>query len=155
MKLHFGLQFETSRSDIYRALCERLEEIDHVTNAVECWQQMVSELVGNMDIHGGQANWVSGQELCLPSMQYLFDPHLIDFKQRCAKKLMCLGDAAVDVHRHDDALTKYSTTLLLDPADPQVLIKRSKVYATVGFWANALNDANQVHRRYVEPQCLM
>ena len=116
-----------------------------MTDAVECWQQMVSEMAGNMDIHGEQANWVSGQELCLPSVWCLFDPHLIDFKQRCAKTLVRPGDAAVDAQRHDDALTKYSTALLLDLAIPQiVLTKRSKVFATVGLWANALKDAKQV-----------
>ena len=49
------------RSSIYRALCEHLEVTDHVTDAVECWQQMMGELAGNTDTDGEEVNWIPGQ----------------------------------------------------------------------------------------------
>ena len=63
---------------------------------------------------------------------------------------MHLGDAAVDAQRYDDAISKYSAYLLLNPAEPQsVLTKRSKVHVTMGLWEDALSDANQVGHFYL------
>ena len=51
----------------------------------------------------------------------------------------------MDAQQYDNAITRYSAALSVDPAVPQdVLIKRSKVYMTMGLWEDALDDANQV-----------
>ena len=55
------MKFETPRFTIYRVICEHLETIDHVTDAVECLQQMVSELADETDIHDQQAKWILGK----------------------------------------------------------------------------------------------
>lgn len=46
---------------IYRAICEHLEVVDRVMDAVECWQLIVGQLTGNTDIHDEQEIWILGQ----------------------------------------------------------------------------------------------
>ena len=58
---HDTLKFVTPRFTIYRVICERLETIDHVTDAIECLQQMVGELADETDIHDEQAKWILGK----------------------------------------------------------------------------------------------
>ena len=58
---------------------------------------------------------------------------------------MDLGDGAVNAKQYDDAVSQFTTALLLDPARPQsLLIKRSRALAEQGKWNDALNDANEV-----------
>ena len=86
---------------------------------------------------------VSGRARC--SRWRLCDQSPLDFKQRCAERLRRLGDVAVETQRHDDAITRYSVALSLNPAvRKDILIKRSKVYVAKGFWENAIDDTNQV-----------
>ncbi|KAG8221675.1 WD40-repeat-containing domain protein [Butyriboletus roseoflavus] len=118
-----ALSFTLPRFAICRVICERLETIDHVTDAIEC----LSELAGEKDMHGEEAKWV------------------LEFKQRCAEKLACFGDAAADAQRHNDAIIQYSTALSLNPARPQdFFIKRSKEYVAKWSWEDALADTSQV-----------
>ena len=71
---------------------------------------------------------------------------LSDFRQRAAEKPEDLGDTAATAQRYDEAISLYTTALSLKPRSPQgILVKRSKVYMTVGSWEQALDDANQVH----------
>ena len=71
---------------------------------------------------------------------------LSDFRQRAAEKLEDLGDIAATAQRYDEAISLYTTALSLKPRSPQgILVKRSKMYMTVGSWEQALDDANQVH----------
>ena len=44
---------------IYQVICERLEAIDHVTDAVACFHEMSSELEQEME--GGEAGWILGK----------------------------------------------------------------------------------------------
>ena len=48
---------------IYRALCESLETIDRVTDAVACFHQMKNELV--QEAEGEQADWILGKWPCM------------------------------------------------------------------------------------------
>ncbi|KAG8216354.1 hypothetical protein J3R82DRAFT_6433 [Butyriboletus roseoflavus] len=124
-----GLEFTLPRPAIFRVICERLETIDHITDAIECLQQMVNELAGGKDAHGEQAKWV------------------LDFKQRCAEKLARFGDDAADAQRHDDAIIQYSTALSLNPASPQDFFnKRSREYVAKWLWEYALDDTTQNHQ---------
>ncbi|KAF8139079.1 hypothetical protein EV363DRAFT_1580710 [Boletus edulis] len=66
-----------------------------------------------------------------------------DGERRSAGKLEHLGDTALDAHRHDEAITHYTNALSLDPASPDILIKRSKAHMATASWKEALNDANQ------------
>ena len=71
---------------------------------------------------------------------------LSDLGQRAAEKPEGLGDAAATAQRYDEALSLYTTALSFKPRSPQgILVKRSKMYMTVGSWEQALDDANQVH----------
>ena len=71
---------------------------------------------------------------------------LSDFRQRAAKKPEDLGDTAAAAQRYDEAISLYTTALSLKPRFPQdILVKRSKMYLTVGSWEQARDDANQVH----------
>ncbi|KAF8547208.1 hypothetical protein OG21DRAFT_1501672 [Imleria badia] len=119
--------FTIPRFISYRAICERLETINHITDVIECLQHMQNELGEEADMSDEQAKWV------------------VDFKQRCAESSERLGDAAADAQRYDDAIALYSAALSLDLAVPQViLIKRSKVYIAKERWEDALDDTNQV-----------
>ena len=52
----------------------------------------------------------------------------------------------MDARRYDAAITHYSTALSLGSPSPQsILIKRSKAYVATGSWAQAVDDANEVH----------
>ena len=47
----------------YRVVCERLETIDHVADAVECFHQMTTELGGETNLHGEHSEWALGEWL--------------------------------------------------------------------------------------------
>ena len=72
---------------------------------------------------------------------------LSDFRQHAAEHLEGLGDAAAAAQRCNEPISLYTTALSLKPRSPQgILVKRSKMYTTVGLWEQALDDANQVRR---------
>ncbi|KAF8549281.1 TPR-like protein [Imleria badia] len=112
--------FVVPRLTIYRIIYQRLETINRITDASECFGQMVDELVEKENTHDEQIGWVLG-------------------------KLESLGDAAIVAKRHDEAISHYAAALSLHPAAPQGLfIKRRKAYIAGGLWKDALNDANKV-----------
>ncbi|KAF8552474.1 TPR-like protein [Imleria badia] len=121
-----SVDFMAPRFTVYRAICERLEAIDHVLDASRCFLQMVNEPARETTMRDEQAEWVSA------------------FKQRCAEKLEHLGDLAVDSQQLDDAITLFSAALLLELPIPHVFVKRSKVYMAKGLWEDALDDVNKV-----------
>ncbi|KAF8549065.1 hypothetical protein OG21DRAFT_1488841 [Imleria badia] len=122
--------FGVPRLSIYRALCERLEMLGRGTDAIECFRQMV-EWGEETNRHGEYLGWVLGASLVL--------------RQRFSKELECLGDAAVDAQRFDDAISRYTTAFSLNLPSPQgILIKRSKAFLAMGSWKQALNDANLI-----------
>ncbi|KAF8555612.1 hypothetical protein OG21DRAFT_1483751 [Imleria badia] len=114
------------RFTMYRAMCECLEAIDQISDATECFNQMVSELTVEADTDGEHARWA------------------LDFRQRCASKLEHLGDVAADAQQYAEAITQYSTALSLKPPVPNFFIMRSKMYMAKGLWEDALEDTNQV-----------
>ena len=57
-KITLWFEFKTSRSYIFRALCERLETID-LLNAVECFCEMKNELAQRADSE--QVDWILGE----------------------------------------------------------------------------------------------
>ena len=139
-----GSEFTAPRFIIYRAICERLEMIDRVLDASNCFHQMVSELEGQTNTHDEQAKWVLG-ELRTLCRRYWCDCCLLDFRLRCHEKHECLGDVAADAQRLDEAITHYSAAMSLDISSPQgILIKRSKACMAKGLWEDALHDAKQV-----------
>ncbi|KAF8546152.1 hypothetical protein OG21DRAFT_1215477 [Imleria badia] len=119
--------FVVPRFSIYRALCERLETLDCLTDAKECLRQMVDELGEVTNLHGEQLEWV------------------LAFRQRSSEKSEHLGDTAVDTQRYNDATSHYETALSLDHLSPQrILIKRCRAFLATGSWKQALDDANQI-----------
>ena len=46
---------------VYRAICERLETIDHILEAGECVVQMVNELRVETTSDGAQKEWVASE----------------------------------------------------------------------------------------------
>ena len=56
-----------------------------------------------------------------------------------------LGDTALISQEHDEAISRYSSALPLDPTTRvDILMKRSKARASKGLWDDALIDANDV-----------
>ena len=70
-----ALQFIAPRSVIYQAICERLEAIDHIMDATECFLQMDDELGNQMNSRRDLREWALGEWLrisgynCLPSVR--------------------------------------------------------------------------------------
>ncbi|KAF8547868.1 YVTN repeat-like/Quino protein amine dehydrogenase [Imleria badia] len=117
--------FMAPRFIIHRAICERLETIDHIFDASECFHQMVKELT-KTDTTDERVKWI------------------LDFRLRCYEKLERVGDAAVGAQRHDDAIIYYSAAISLNADSSQdVFIKRSKVRMAKGLWEDAVEDAKQ------------
>ncbi|KAF8551245.1 hypothetical protein OG21DRAFT_1487133 [Imleria badia] len=118
--------FKIPRITTYRILCEGLEGVEGVMDAIECFHQMASELTKETITQGEQAEWVR------------------DFRYRCCEKLGRFGDAAMDSQQDDEALKYYSTALSIHPANTQgIFILRSKVCIAKSLWEEALDDANE------------
>lgn len=50
-------QFITPKSAVYQAICERLEAMDRITDATECFRQMVGRSTQGMT-HREAGEWV-------------------------------------------------------------------------------------------------
>jgi hypothetical protein len=61
MKLTCRLKFNIPRLTIYRTLCEGLETVEGITDAIECFHQMENELPEETITQGEQAKWVLGE----------------------------------------------------------------------------------------------
>ena len=138
---------------IYRAICLRLEAINRILDATECFHRMSSELGGETGPHNEQEKWVHGEELpMLRKYHRSCDLRRLDFKHRCGRKLENIGDAAADARRHDVAIIHFSAALSLNPVGPRdVFIKRSRARMIMGLWKDALDDANQECRFHPVP----
>jgi hypothetical protein len=68
-----GLQFSLPRVTVHRVICERLEAIDRLTDAIECFHEMTSKLGGEVDTSEPMTEWVSGE-----FMFYLFVCHIFN-----------------------------------------------------------------------------
>ncbi|KAH0831376.1 hypothetical protein J3R83DRAFT_14039 [Lanmaoa asiatica] len=122
--LSAATKFVFPRFDVYRTICDALEGDGHITEAIECFRRMESELgedMGNHDEHAQRE---------------------FDFKARCLKTLKQRGDVAMDSASNEDAVVHYTTALTLDPLSTDLLVKRSKVRAEIESWADALEDAD-------------
>ena len=53
------MQFTHPKAMIYRAICERLETMDRITDAVECFDQMTTELGVSMNLRAWK--WALGE----------------------------------------------------------------------------------------------
>ncbi|KAF8122975.1 hypothetical protein EV363DRAFT_1229696 [Boletus edulis] len=119
-----AVDFKVPRIVIYQATCECLEAVDRLTEAVDCFCQMVNELAIRQD---EEPEWAQG------------------FKDRCSQKLDGHGDAAMKAQQHDEAILRYSAALALNAtATPTLLVKRSETYAEKGLWKEALDDADNI-----------
>ena len=123
---------------------------DRITDAIECFHQLDSELAEETNTHGEQVKWVVGERWNNHACS-VHDRSPSDFKQRCAQKLEHLGDIAVDVQQHDEAITQYSTALSLNPIIPPdtfvkqpLLRKWAGLKLTGGSWRDALVAALDV-----------
>ena len=145
-----GLEFIAPKFTIYRAVCERLETTERLTDAIECFHGMANEL--GREIRGKEATWVLGECSYLQSRWYLCERPLSEFKFRCCRKLEDLGDTAMSTRHYNEAISQYSAALSLNPvalslnpvAPQGLFVKRSKAYMAGGLWEDALNDANKV-----------
>ncbi|KAF8435991.1 hypothetical protein L210DRAFT_3549767, partial [Boletus edulis BED1] len=117
-----GWKFDNLDITVRQRLCEALNAVGRINDAAKCFHELKIELRG----HGEHQEWVHA------------------FGQQ-SKKLERLGDTAVDVLRHDEAISHYTTALYLVSSSPQaILIKRSKAWLATGSWKQALDDANEV-----------
>ncbi|KAI9571085.1 hypothetical protein HD554DRAFT_2214537, partial [Boletus coccyginus] len=109
---------------VYRVICDILEREGRIVEAVECFQQMQSELPDGAGVRDERAEWE------------------LDFRARSVKALEQNGDVATNSASYEDAVAHYSTALSLDPLSAVLLTKRSKARAGMGSWEDSLQDAN-------------
>ena len=62
-------------------MCERLEAIDRVTDAIECFHEMMTELGGEAYMSGPMTEWVSGEFMFYLFVSYI-QPFWSDFTHR-------------------------------------------------------------------------
>ena len=55
---------QSSISVIYWVICDRLEKIGRITDAVECFNEMTTELGGETNMDGDVLQWASGEWSC-------------------------------------------------------------------------------------------
>lgn len=65
------LKFNIPRPTIYRALCEGLERVEAITDAIECFHQMASELAEETIVKGEQAEWFHGKQSCVVQVAFM------------------------------------------------------------------------------------
>ncbi|KAF8555908.1 hypothetical protein OG21DRAFT_783260 [Imleria badia] len=116
--------FKVPGFTVYQAVCERLEMVNRIVEATECFHEMENRSA--QALQGKEAKWAA------------------DFKYRCCGRLEAVGDTAMNARRYDEAISHYSAALSLSPTVPQaLLVKRSAAYAAREVWQYALNDANE------------
>lgn len=59
-------QFKTSKLIIYRAIYDRLETVGRVTDANECFRQMVDDLAEQVNMHDEQVQWILSEWSRIP-----------------------------------------------------------------------------------------
>ncbi|KAN0101152.1 hypothetical protein V8E55_001136 [Tylopilus felleus] len=108
-----------------RIICEGLESMDGILDAVECFHRMAGELIEETLAHD-EAEWVR------------------DFRYRCSGRLGHLGDVAFDGQQCDEAFKFYSAALSIHPASMQGFsILQSKVSMAQGSWEDAQAHADE------------
>ena len=60
------LEFIAPRCVVYRTICERLEAIDHIPDATECFQKMVGELGEEVHTSEPMTEWFCGEFIFYP-----------------------------------------------------------------------------------------
>jgi tetratricopeptide (TPR) repeat protein len=65
--------------------------------------------------------------------------------QQCMQALGDIGDGAMQRGNAEEAITRYSAALSLNPSNRAgLLFKRSRARATLELWEDALKDADEV-----------
>ena len=59
VKLTHYSKFKVPRFTVYQAICERLETVGHIMDAIECFHEMVNELA--QEIQGKEVKWVDSE----------------------------------------------------------------------------------------------
>ena len=76
---------------------------------------------------------------------YIRSNALLPGEEKYVDMLEGRGDMAIDMGRHEEAITFYSSALCLNPPNAiKILVKRSKARASKRLWKDALMDANGV-----------
>ena len=89
-------------------------------------------------------NWNLGMFVTTNSCRHTLSS-TSDFIQRCLVTFESNGDEAAVAKDFPRAVLQYSTALSLNPSNPVgLLVKRSNARVMLGFWEDALKDADSV-----------
>ncbi|KAF8552129.1 hypothetical protein OG21DRAFT_1486431 [Imleria badia] len=128
--LIFGWTFDGLRNTAQRYLCEDLYASGRAVEAAEALLKITDTVGEEIRARKVTEEWV------------------VDLKRKCMDKLEALGDTALNSGEHDNAITRYTSALSLDPSNPiDILVKRSEALAAKWLWEDALKDANEVIKR--------
>ncbi|KAG8220715.1 hypothetical protein J3R82DRAFT_3045 [Butyriboletus roseoflavus] len=122
-----GWRFDNLQFTIHRQNCEILFAAGRTNEALESLRTMGHDLGEDRTTRKDNTEWI------------------ITFTQQYLRSLESLGDNAIASQSYTEAVVRYSTALSMGPVSREgILIKRSKAYAALHMWDDALKDANEV-----------
>ncbi|KAG9310375.1 hypothetical protein JVU11DRAFT_9509 [Chiua virens] len=121
-----GWRFDNIPFTTRQQECEILLLVGRIDEAVELFRTMRRDLGEDVRTNKGDAEWIAS------------------FSQQCLKALESLGDSAMSSQNYNEAITRYSTAIGMGPIIREhFLTRRSKAYAAVHAWDDALRDADE------------
>lgn len=130
---------------VQRHRCELLLTEGHVEEAGNVLLEVLERFGEEIHTNKATAEWITGRYTAMHKLDRCGLCGFADLKGKCVTMLEELGDTALTFGRHDEAIVQYSSALSLKPSNPiALLLKRSKLQASEGLWADALMDANEV-----------
>ena len=118
------------------------------TEVVESLSTMIETIGEDVLTSEGTAGWNPGM-FCLDQPRLTcIEFGASDLVQKCVSMLESYGDMAVESGDLERGILEYSTALSLNPPNPvDLLVKQSNARAILGFWEDALKDADEVSLR--------
>ncbi|KAF8547367.1 hypothetical protein OG21DRAFT_1501611 [Imleria badia] len=117
---------------------------DLVATADDDMKYCCHQLLGNMYLQQGDC------VQAIQSLEFVQDPassqssSFLNMVTLWTEKLTTLGDEASEAKKYDEAISRYTVALSLDPSQPiSLLIKRSKARAQKKLWVDALEDGKK------------
>lgn len=128
-----------------RRQCELFLTEGRIEDAEQVLHEISKRFDEEIRTNEATAEWVTGGYTAMCEWGRCRLRAFADLKEKCVNMLEELGDAALTIGKHDEAIARYSSALSLKPSNPiDILLKRSKLRTSKGLWADALTDANEV-----------
>lgn len=123
--------------------CEVLYAQGRINDAVQSLVQITNTASESVIADKLVADWLTGESLSRITIEYQFVSP--EFTHRCVSALERIGNEALDIQKHDEAIAAYSTALSLSHSTSNtVLIKWARAMLIRGSGSKALGAAAKV-----------